>query len=148
MKTITLKNVYGFPVLNDRIIDYIKESKYKLVVGISDLEDLENDDSFKIVLTGMAMLASFNIPVIGYTKNPNGMWTKSALPSRLKQNEVEVRIFKIGKALPKTKKLYKFFAEGKSDDTFSSRFVREHETECLNERVFKKQPANLTTEEQ
>lgn len=137
MKTRVIKNIYGYPAITARILDYIKAHKYRLVIGTADLNELPESDNPTVVLAGLTMLDSFKIPVIGYTRMPNEVWHKCELPPTLGSNEIVVHIYRLGKPLPGTKKMLAFYRRGETDDTFSSGFLRSHQVVCLNSRVFK-----------
>ncbi len=137
MKTRVIRNIYGYPAITDRILNYIKAGKYRLVIGISELVELPDSDRPTVVLAGLTMLDSFKIPVIGYKRMPNEVWHKCELPQELGPNEVTVHIYRLGKPLPGTKKMLAFYRRGETDDTFSSGFLRTHQVVCLNSRVFK-----------
>jgi len=137
MRSVLLKNVYGYPALSDTIQKYAEARGYRLVLSQYNLK-VEDEDT-RIVISGLPFLKSTNIPIIGYQMYDNGAWYKTKLPSRLKSNEVHMKLPKFH-AHPSHEELYDLFVNNKVSDNMSSRFTSYHALQDLNERVFKVGP--------
>lgn len=137
MKILIFRNIYGYPSVTPRILEYAKSHNCRVVFGSFCLSELVQQDKPTLLIAGISMLESFKIPVIGYARQPNAIWTKCELPNVLAPNEVKINVFKVNKTLPTVKELARFYLKNELTESFTPAFRRSHVYTCLNSRVFK-----------
>lgn len=97
MKSITVYNVWGFPTLDQDIIEYCKSRNYKLVTNPFNLKLSENskESKIQILICGFFYLINCGVPIVGYQKFDQ-RWMKIQLPDSLSSNIVHLKLRKLG----------------------------------------------------
>lgn len=137
LEYLELENVYGYPALSPMFLKWAKaQSNIQVVISVHNLREVTRSKEFIVVVAGLPFLESSGIPILGYQRNANGVWTKSSLEISLQTNSVKVLLPKMHQEPASTKALYNFYVNNVMSDDFSSRFKTFHTRECLNDRVF------------
>jgi hypothetical protein len=136
MRIIEYKNLYGYPAYSVKLRNFAKKKGYRIVCSILNLEEAGPFDGITIACAGLPFLLSAKIPIIGYSVNGLGVWTRNpSLPASLKENVVKLHIPKFHKH-PSSDTLASFYKTGVVQD-MPPKFSSYHTQECLNDRVFR-----------
>jgi hypothetical protein len=137
LEYIELDNLYGYPSLSPAFLKWAKiRGNVQVVIAVHNLREVKRAKEFIVVVAGLPFLESSGVPIIGYQRNDNGVWTKSSLSVKLRHNKVKVLLPKIQQEPAGTKALYDFYVNDVMSDDFSARFKTFQTRECLNDRVF------------
>jgi hypothetical protein len=137
LEYLDLENLYGYPALSPTFLKWAKSAgNVQVVIAVHNLRALKRAKEFVIVVAGLPFLESSGVPILGYQRNDNGVWTKSSLAVKLTPNKVQVLLPKVQQEPAGTKALYEFYVNNVMSDEFSSRFKTFQTRECLNDRVF------------
>lgn len=130
-KPVKVSDVYGYPTLSSTITEWVKKVGAKIVLVPEEVFTYKGP---RIWVAGAGLLLAYNVPIIGYDVDREGVLRRTRLPRKWVTNEVRLYQHYLGKRIALTSKEHLHMLRNPEEhDTAVGRF---HVHLDITERVY------------